>query len=342
MISAESALADHHYVSPLDVLIRMRLLEPVHEEGWRRGRYDTIDSMIQANPEKVTRSLQVFQQWALSKGLRPVETQYVRHSRDGTVPLRFTMSGDPDTERFFRTHWISPALSEKKQEKLTARASAPEKPVVFDNLRDAECSECGAEISVGTYLYLERGQPLCMPCAKMDDLEFLPSGDMALTRRATKYSSRTAVVVRFSRSRKRYERQGILVEPAAIEQAEKECVADADQRAQARAADAVHRKEEDRRLTARMTDEIRSIFPRCPLDEAALIAAHTAVRGSGRVGRSAAGRALEERALTAAVRAAIRHRHTNYDELLATGVDRDLARERVASRVEEMLEDWRG
>jgi hypothetical protein len=34
------------------------------------------------------------------------------------------------------------------------------------------------------------------------------------------------VVVRFSRARKRYERQGILVEEAALEQAEAQCLDD--------------------------------------------------------------------------------------------------------------------
>jgi hypothetical protein len=48
------------------------------------------------------------------------------------------------------------------------------------------------------------------------------------------------------------------------------------------------------------------------------IAKHTAVGGSGRVGRTEAGRALKENALTAAVIAAVRHNHTEYDELLAT------------------------
>jgi len=54
------------------------------------------------------------------------------------------------------------------------------------------------------------------------DLEFLPSGDAALTRRATKASQLSAVVVRWSTRRNRYERQGILAEPAAIEQAAQE------------------------------------------------------------------------------------------------------------------------
>jgi hypothetical protein len=37
------------------------------------------------------------------------------------------------------------------------------------------------------------------------------------------------------------------------------------------------------------------------------------------VGRTAAGRALDERAITAAAIAAIRHTHTRYDELLMSG-----------------------
>jgi hypothetical protein len=55
-------------------------------------------------------------------------------------------------------------------------------------------------------------------CADLDHLEFLPSGDAAVTRRASKYSKLKAVVLQWSRTRQRYERQGILVETEAIEQ----------------------------------------------------------------------------------------------------------------------------
>jgi hypothetical protein len=181
-----------------------------------------------------------------------------------------------------------------------------------------------------------------MTCARLDDLEYLPSGDAALTRRSTKYSERTAVVVRFSRSRGRYERQGVLVEKPALEKAEQECSEDAEERAQARVTGAARRKTEDRELITRMTAEIRKLFPGCPPGEAAAIAAHTEIRNSGRVGRTAAGRDLDAGALTAAVVAIIRHRHTGYDELPARGVDRSLARDRVSDRVEEILEAWRG
>ncbi|MDQ2707465.1 MAG: hypothetical protein M3Z25_07425 [Actinomycetota bacterium] len=59
--------------------------------------------------------------------------------------------------------------------------------------------------------------PACMRCAGLDHLEFLAAGDAGLTRRAHRASEVSAVVVRFSRTRKRYERHGLLVEPAALE-----------------------------------------------------------------------------------------------------------------------------
>ena len=62
----------------------------------------------------------------------------------------------------------------------------------------------------------ERGA-LCLECADLDHLEFLPSGDAALTRRASTHSRLKAVVVQFSRARRRYERQGVLIESEALD-----------------------------------------------------------------------------------------------------------------------------
>jgi hypothetical protein len=72
-----------------------------------------------------------------------------------------------------------------------------------------------------------------------------------------------------------------------------------------------------------------------------MIAAHTSVRGSGRVGRTAAGRALDEEALRGAVIAAIRHRHTPYDRLLMQGWDRMDARDAVRDDIDRVLDQWR-
>jgi hypothetical protein len=149
------------------------------------------------------------------------------------------------------------------------------------------------------------------------------------------------VVVRWSRSRKRYERQGILAEPEAIERAEIDCLSDADVRARRRERDQARRADEDVRLAATLAAAIRALFPGCPVGRAEEIARYAATRSSGRIGRSAAGRSLDPDAASLAVAASVRHVDTDYDRLLMSGVDRETARRRVRERVEEVLSGWR-
>ena len=59
---------------------------------------------------------------------------------------------------------------------------------------------------------MEEMEPACLRRAGLHDLQHLPAGDALPTRRVRARSERHAVVVRFSRSRKRYERRGMLVE----------------------------------------------------------------------------------------------------------------------------------
>jgi hypothetical protein len=210
--------------------------------------------------------------------------------------------------------------------------------VVIQPVRDWSCAECGES---GDLLKMEDAGPLCLTCSDLDHLVFLPSGDAALTRRSTKASSLSAVVVRWSRSRKRYERQGVLVEEAALALAEQECMSDADARMRRREREGVRRADLDVKFQIRMAEEIRRMFPACPAGRAAGIAEHAGERGSGRVGRSAAGRALDERAITLAVVASVRHRDTKYDSLLMAGMARDEARERVRADIDDVLDAWR-
>jgi hypothetical protein len=180
-----------------------------------------------------------------------------------------------------------------------------------------------------------------MTCAEMDHLVYLPAGDAALTRRAKAASRLAAVVVRFSSARKRYEREGVLVEEDALAAAERQCLADEEARARRRARDAERRAGEDIQLQAALAAEIARMFPGCPAERAEAIARHAALRGSGRVGRSAAGRAAEPHAVELAVIASVRHRETEYDALLMSGVDRAEARDRVSGELDVVLERWR-
>ena len=152
--------------------------------------------------------------------------------------------------------------------------------------------------------------------------------------------NRAAVVVRFSRTRRRYERQGLLVTELGLVRAEEECAADAPERAAARARAAIEREEQDREFVTALAGAISQRYPGCPTDEARQIAEHTGRRSSGRVGRSAAGRALDDSAVDLAVRAHIRHAHTNYDELLMRGTERLDARAQVREKINSLLARW--
>jgi hypothetical protein len=201
------------------------------------------------------------------------------------------------------------------------------------------CASCGARDE--WLLALENGQPHCLACADLDHLVYLPSGDAALSRRARTASSLSAVVLKFSRTRKHYERQGILVEQDALDRAEEQCLGDEAARMRRRERDRERRAEQDVVFVDEFAAQILRLFPRCPVQRAGAIAAHAGVRGSGRVGRSAAGRALEDDAVTLAVIASIRHEDTGYDELLMGGVPRIEARDRVRLAVDRVLDEWR-
>src|SRR2546423_13582862 len=113
---------------------------------------------------------------------------------------------------------------------------------VFISHRESVCDECHEELGSKAWITLVRDNgALCLACADLDQLLFLRSGGAALTRRAKKHSVLSAVVLKWSRSRKRYERQGLLVEERALELAEEECLADADLRARRREREAERR-----------------------------------------------------------------------------------------------------
>ncbi len=342
--AAEAVLARNGSVSPLELFQELRLLAASHIEGWRHGNefYRVLESWIQVGPAKFQQAVLHFQEWVKEKKLQPLEAAHTRRCPGGFEPLQVTKNGDPEWERFYRTHYVPAVLPEQKAARLTAKLNRTPELVVFEKLsEEGRCSDCGVELLQGDFLLMERGQPLCLACADLDHLVFLPAGDTAMTRRARKHSPLNAVVVRFSRARKRYERQGLLVMEEAVSKAEAECTADAPEREAARSRAAVTRVEADRQFVDELSEAIALRYPRCPPEEARGIAEHAGRRNSGRVGRSAAGRALEPTAVDLAVIAHIRHTHTNYDELLMGGTQRLEARSMVREQIDACLERWK-
>ena len=322
---AEATLAEQQFVTPIDVLIGLGWLAQPNVDRWMKGRVTSLDRCVGVDDAKTAAAFDALRVWAQDHGLKPWETDYRE--------LQFTVNGDPATERTVRTRWASadhpaPELPPQRSYELT----------VISPHNAWTCALCD---DTGELLVKTNAGALCLDCADLGHLVFLPAGDAALTRRAKKASRLSAVVVRWSLRRNRYERQGILAENDAIELAAQQCLDDADARALRREHDQVRRAAVDEKFRGDFAAAIREQFPGCPSARADAIAYHAALRGSGRVGRSAAGRALDPDAIHLAVAASVRHVDTDYDDLLMSGVDRDDARHRVRDRVDHILATWR-
>ena len=195
--AADAALAEQHYVSPLDVLLGIGWVDGNTFKRWRQGQIECLEQVIQTRPARLAEAMDLFQSWAAAQALTPRETPYVA-ATPARRALRFSKSGDPDIERRYRTHWVSPTLSEKKQKRLAEKTDRAPELVVVQPLNDEwKCHRCGGS---GDLLVMENPGPACMRCVGLGDLEFLPAGDTLLTRRARANSARHAVVVRFSRT----------------------------------------------------------------------------------------------------------------------------------------------
>ena len=212
---------------------------------------------------------------------------------------------------------------------------------VFITNQDSTCDECGEQLGHRAWITLSEGKAYCLSCADIDRLLFLPSGDAALTRRAGKHSTLSAVVLKWSRARKRYERQGLLVEESALQRAEQECLADEEVRARRNERQAERRAELDQEYVSSFAKRVRELFPSCPAGREQVIAEHACQKYSGRVGRSAGAKSLDEKFILLAAVAHIRHAETNYDELLSRGMERSLARDEVQGEINRVLESWK-
>jgi hypothetical protein len=210
--AAAGALERQQYVCALDVLVGLDWLALPWVEDWRHRKLPFLEAGMPTAPAKVAAAMRGFDAWVAAAGLRPSEVAYVARSV-GREPLQFSRSGDPAIERAYRTHWTSPALTERARARVLALAAAPPALVAVDAGHAWVCHRCADS---GAWLVMEAAGPACLDCLGFGDLVWLPSGDAAATRRARQASPRHLVVVRWSRALKRYQRVGLLVEPQAI------------------------------------------------------------------------------------------------------------------------------
>jgi hypothetical protein len=177
---------------------------------------------------------------------------------------------------------------------------------------------------------------------------FVARGDVALTRALL---ARGAIRVLTTR-RGRVEQLGVAALPEAIAAAEAEVAATADERAVSREKSREARARAEVEYREAFDREVRRLFPGIPEKDRLGIVAQACEVSSGRVGRTAWAKSLDPEPITLAVRAWIRHAHTDYDARLrkagfgqafgrATRDDKKAARAAILPTVEAVVVRWK-
>jgi hypothetical protein len=178
---------------------------------------------------------------------------------------------------------------------------------------------------------------------------FVPRGDPALTRALVARGALRVVSMR----RGRREQIGVAATAIMMDEAKAEVAASAGRRAVARERSRERRAEAEEDYRAAFERELQGLFPALPEEDRATIVRHTCEVSSGRVGRSSWAKTLAEEPIRLAVRAHVRHAHTDYDARLrragigapfgrASRDDRKAARRAVQARIDAIVSCWEG
>ena len=101
-------LATGTIVTPVDVFLRMGLLQPAQLAAWRSGSVPFLERVILGSLSKHTRILCILAMYCHDLKLAPSHTGYVRQGKGPRQPLRFSKSSVPALEAAFARHFIWP------------------------------------------------------------------------------------------------------------------------------------------------------------------------------------------------------------------------------------------
>ncbi len=166
------------------------------------------------------------------------------------------------------------------------------------------------------------------------------TGDAYLTRKVKQMANRVFIRMKRHKRLKVSRPVGILAPADVVVAAREEAAQTAEARQKKRAAGAASRQRKEAKTRNTVKQRMLELYPMMPSDEAEEITEHAFEVGSGRVGRSSM---VElDGKIELAVRAHVRHSHTDYDRLMDEGWDREDARDEVRSEIGKVIEKWRG
>jgi len=96
-------------VAPLDVLVRLEIVDPEQVEIWRRGGLPYLERGITTGLSRVGRVLRLIAEQARVLGLSPTRGKYQRRGKGEKRHLRFSKRGDAASEQAYSTHFVRAA-----------------------------------------------------------------------------------------------------------------------------------------------------------------------------------------------------------------------------------------
>jgi len=99
-------LSAGNVVAPLDVLLRLEIVDKDQVETWRRGGLAYLERAITSGLSRVNRVLRLVREHCLALGLEPIRGKYFRTGKGARRPLRFSKSGADESELSYATHFV--------------------------------------------------------------------------------------------------------------------------------------------------------------------------------------------------------------------------------------------
>lgn len=99
-------LATGDTVTPLDVLMRLEVVDSDQVEAWRSGTLPYLERGVTTGLARVARILRVLQAHCLALGLHPTPGKYRRRGKGPNQKLRFSKRGDAESELAYVTHFV--------------------------------------------------------------------------------------------------------------------------------------------------------------------------------------------------------------------------------------------
>jgi len=103
-------LALRDEIIPLEVLLALEIVGPDVVETWRKGGLPYLERGVTTGLARVTRVLRLVHAHAHVLGLTPVTGKYLRRGKGSKRRLRFSKSGDPESERLYASHFVRPEI----------------------------------------------------------------------------------------------------------------------------------------------------------------------------------------------------------------------------------------